>query len=468
MKLAIVSSYDEPCGTATCAKAIKQDFGPDFDITIFNVKTAALIAHELTHNSAAAEAHIDHICEQLAGFECVNIHLEWGIFGRDFDIIRRRVLKLIKASKRLIITLYSLHIADHTHAMHQEVFEVLKARKADEPYWFITHLPREAETLRSTFGFENVTDFPIVYLSEKEVREFYARADAAAWKEKHGFKKDDIVILRAGFLAAHKDHMVSLKLMQLLPPNYKLAFIGGEHPPCIQKFTVSPVVKEINAYIDQYDEAAIRKRIETGDQRIGTLGDRIRFFGSQFDDDLYLAMCCSDFVTLTHLESGQSSSGIASIALQLERPVILSYNTFFMEYEKYYKGGFSFFTMGNHHELRDKIMTFDMAQVDRLKEYGKIYSMDNLAKLYHKIYADMTNGRINNSGRKINLSVVVPKMQAAVQPPAPLDAVARQQEVNRIIYGGLWRLIQIAKRVRSKLRRQRDGLVRLKRTVLRA
>jgi glycosyltransferase involved in cell wall biosynthesis len=403
MKLAIISSYDESCGNATHTKAIEQTFKHQFNVKVFNLMTAALVAHESLHGSTAAENHIDQIAEALTQFDCVNLQLEWCLYGRDSESIKRRLIKLINSSKNIILTLHSLHADPFWYDIQYTIFEVLKARPQSEPYWIIATLPREAEKLRSIFGIDNVGDFPLVYLSEQEVQ-IYKQADKSAWKESLGFQKDDIVILRAGFLVPHKDHLVSLKSLQLMPPQYKLAFAGGEHPPGMQKNTISSVVKEVTDYLDQHDAPVLAARALQG-KSISTLGERVCFLGNLSDEELYTAMACADFVTVTHLESGQSASGIASIAFQLERPIILSYNRFFLEYEKYYRGGFSFFTMGNHYELRDKILNFPAGRSPLLENYGKKYSLNSLAALYQNLYEAMIEGRIHNAGRQTTLAL---------------------------------------------------------------
>jgi glycosyltransferase involved in cell wall biosynthesis len=441
MKLAIVSSYDEMCAIAAYAKAIEQTFRDTFDVTVLNLKSAALVGNPALHNSPAAEEHIDRICRELESFDCVNIHLEWGLFGADIASIQRRVIKLCEAGKRLILSLHTLNIRSSDgpewQNMERAVIEALKQRSSDRPYWFITHLPREAEALRNIFGIDNVVDFPLVFLSQKEVRH-YQSMDAAVWKESLGFKKDDIVILRMGYLAEHKDSLISLRSMRLLPPHYKLAFAGGQHPRGITPYAVSPLVKEITDYLDHYDEPALKERNHHG-AAVTTLADRICFLGNVTDEELYRAIACADFMTITHLETSQGGSGTASIALQMERPTILSYNSFFIEYAKYYEGGFSFFTMGNHYELRDKILRFDPAQVERLKKYGKKYSLDGLAALYEKMYKDMLDGKGNNAGR----------------PVQPLQTVAYQSLAYRMFFktlGIVKRALRLIRQVRQKIK----------------
>jgi glycosyltransferase involved in cell wall biosynthesis len=439
MKLAIVSSYDEQCALASYAKSIKNTFSKKFDVTVFDLKSAALVGNPLAHNSPAAEAPSDQICHDLADYDCVNVQLEWGLFGADLAGMQRRLLKLFNASKRLIVTLHTLNIrssdAREWQEMETAVLESLKKRDDDHPYWVITHLSREAEAVRSVLGIDNVVDFPLVFLSRQEVQE-YQKNDPTVWKESLGFKKDDVVILRFGFLASHKDSLISLKLLRLLPQNYKLAFIGGQHPRGIVPYTVSPLVKELTDYIDDYDAAALEQRNHYG-AAVTTLGDRVCFLGHVSDEEFYRAAACADFITLTHLETSQGGSGSAAVALQMERPVILSFNSFFMEYEKYYKEAFSFFTMGNHYELRDKIMNFDPANVERLKICGQKYSLEKLTDVYEELYQNMLNGKGNNTGRKTN-----------AQP-----AIVRQRSVPAKIF---FKALGYAKRLRYLIRRMRE------------
>ncbi len=414
MKLAIVSSYNEPCGIAAYAKAIEQTFKNLFDVKVIDLKSASLIGNPATHDSLAAEAYIDQLCAELESYDCVNIHLEWGIFGNSLENIQRRVIKLFQASKRLIISVHTLTIRSSDGPEWQELnratLESLKTRSADMPYRLIAHLPRDADALRTLFGLDNVTDFPVVFLSRKEI-EYYQRTDAATWKQQNGFKKDDIVILRAGYLASHKDSLISLKLLRLLPDNYKLAFVGGQHPRSIVPYSVSPLVKEITDYLDQHDEMTLKAH------NPATLANRVRFLGHVSDEDLYRAIACSDFITVTHLETSQGASGIGSIALQMERPVILSYNSFFIEYGKYYNDGFSYFSLGHHYELRDRILTFDPTKITKLKEYSRKFSIESLADLYQVLYQDMLQGKGNNAGRP---SLLVPLPPPVVPKPLPL------------------------------------------------
>ncbi|MFY9288065.1 MAG: glycosyltransferase [Alphaproteobacteria bacterium] len=446
MKLAVIGSYNEACGVASYVSSIKNCFGAPFDVEVMDLKTTALVGHETLSDSDAAEAHIDSICKKLKHFDCVNLQFEGGLFGRSIDVIGRRLTKLFNNSQNLILTIHSLHVTDQSRDMLHRLFQNLKNRSPDRPYWFITHLQKEADILRQTFGIDNVIDFPVTYFTEQQVKDLHSTADAKAWKRQIGLKEDDIVVLHAGFFAAHKDHMTALKALQILPQNYKLVFAGSEHPVGIQKFSISPVVSKITDYIDQYDADVVRARNHDPRSSGTTLGDRVRFVGAPSDADLHKVMCCADIVAVTHLESGQSSSGIASMAFQLERPVILSYNIFFLEYEKYYKDGFSYFTMGNHYELRDKIMNFDMAMVSRLQEYGKTYSMDGLAKLYQKIYDDMRAGRVINRGRPV---VVVALETSRSQ---PIEALSPQY-VNTNVTG----IRLLIRKIRSFIRRVRIG-----------
>jgi glycosyltransferase involved in cell wall biosynthesis len=429
MKLAIVSSYNESCAIAAYAGALEKTFKTKFDVKVIDLKSASLIGNPAIHDSPAAEAYIDQICAELASYDCVNIHLEWGIFGGSVQNIQRRVLKLFQASKCLIASVHTLNVRSSDSPEWQELnratLEALKTRTSDMPYRLLAHLPRDAEVLRTLFGFDNVVDFPLVFLSRKEV-EHYQSTDAARWKQQNGFKEDDIIILRAGYLAEHKDSLISLKLLRLLPDNYKLAFVGGQHPRTIVPYMVSPLVKEITDYLD--DDIILNENNRSGIDAT-TLANRVRFLGHVSDEDLYRAIACADFITVTHLETSQGSSGIGSIALQMERPVILGYNSFFIEYGKYYGEGFSYFSLGHHYELRDRILNFDLAKVERLKEHTRRYSLESMADLFQTLYDDMLKGNGNNAGRPS----LVSKISVQRKPPVVLRVARRAKRIVKKI-----------------------------------
>ncbi len=85
------------------------------------------------------------------------------------------------------------------------------------------------------------------------------------------------------------------------------------------------------------------------------LADRVHFMGAVSDDDLLPGMKLCDAVIMPYINSGQSASGPANQAVELDRPSYFTRSIQFLEMEKYLPGAFQFFEIGNHIELAQKI-----------------------------------------------------------------------------------------------------------------
>lgn len=388
-KLAIISSFNEYCGNATYAKTLQDGFGAHFDVDVLDLKTGSLLQLTDPHNDKLGDEHIEQLATQLRHYDLVNLHLEWGLYGGSLEQIERRLLKLISKSPNLLLTLHSLNISHPCWVpLIERVFNAIKSARI--PYFFITHLPRERVFLQKFFGITRAVDYPVIYLTKRRREQYIRNADSREWKQRLGFNKNDKIIARVGFFAGHKDVITGLKALALLPPQYKLVFVGGEIPAGIRRFQIAPSVQEITSFLDHHDTTLALSRAK-GEQ-VSLLSDRVAFLGNVSDDDLYRAVACSDIVTLTHRESGQSASGIASIAFELQRPMVLAFNYMFMEYAKYFPNCFEFFNIGNHYELRDKILQFDLQRVEQLKKIIDVYSLDGLLSIYQSILQDFRSG----------------------------------------------------------------------------
>jgi hypothetical protein len=71
-------------------------------------------------------------------------------------------------------------------------------------------------------------------------------------------------------------------------------------------------------------------------------------------------MRACDLVVFPYLEVGQSASGPASQAIELQAPTLLSYNHAFIELRKYFPEHFEFFDIGNHIQLASLVRSGDI------------------------------------------------------------------------------------------------------------
>jgi hypothetical protein len=85
-------------------------------------------------------------------------------------------------------------------------------------------------------------------------------------------------------------------------------------------------------------------------------------------------MVCSDAIVLPYVETGQSMSGVASLALETKARSFFSNNYSFRELTRYYGRTFHTFDIGNYKELAWKIehvsQRFDAELDERFQAYN--------------------------------------------------------------------------------------------------
>ena len=390
-RIAFVSSMNEPCANADYTAKLAEVFAPDFDITMFDIASATILKRLGQEAEDAGEAHIGGICHQLAPFDVVNVQCEMGLFGATVEQCKRRLFNLCAHAPRLIYTLHSFSVrGDDFEQAHRFVFDSLRQRPPERPWVVLVHLPRDRQELINRFGVPpaNVVHFPVLSLSLPERQALIAQADPAAWKQRHGLAPDDIVIGRLGFFSQNKDFITGLKALSVLPAQYKMAFVGGQHFQTIAEMSIHSSIREVVDFIDEHDDRLARMP-HFDPARTPLLRDRCIFLGNTPHTALYQALANMDYVLVNYLETWQSGSLVASLCMELERPCLFAYNRTFLEYEKYFPGCFEFFNMGNHHEIRHKVMHFDRAKLANITPLMQRYTIERLSTLYAALTAAM-------------------------------------------------------------------------------
>ena len=375
-RLAIVSSHKICCALAYYADALKDLLSPCFEVEIVDLKTTELLKQEGEAYQNLSEAYIDQLCKRLQEFDIVNIHLELGIFGSSEELIMSRIIKLCQASGRLIFTVHTINYKDpHTgHGyVYQQIMQSLKQRPPSNPFHLIAHLPQEKALLKQHFDFNNVTDFPLIFLTNERRRFFQQKHNPSTWKKQFNLKEDDITIGLFGMLSAHKNYPHALRILNLLPPNYKLLVIGEAHHMNIKECQVDPVIQEMVSYLDAHP----------------ALSDRVIFTGRRDDAKYYEDLVNIDFVLLPSFEVGQSGSAVFCTAIELGCPIVKSNNLNSRQYELYFPNCFEVFDIGNHYEAKHKILNFDRAKLVNLRKKADSFSEVQLQQIYLNIYESM-------------------------------------------------------------------------------
>lgn len=385
-RLAIVSSHKICCALAYYADALKELLEPSFEVEILDLKTSELLRQEGKTYEKMSEAYLEQLCLRLQDFDLINVHLELGIFGNAEDLITSRILQICQASGRLILTVHTIDYKPHSShtPIYQQIMQGLKSRPPSNPFHLIAHLPRESELLTKNFGFKNVSDFPLIFLTDKRRKHFQEKKNPALWKKQFGFQETDVTLGMFGLLSAHKNYSHALRTLNLLPSHYKLLIIGEAHHMNVRQGQIDPVVQEMISFLDSHPH----------------LADRVFFTGRRDDEQYYEALANIDFVLLPSFEVYQSGSAVLSNALELSCAILKSNTYNSHEYGKYFPNCFEVFDIGNYYETKNKILNFDKNKIENLRKQIGSFSEIQLQQMYMQIYNSM------KSSIPINLSTL--------------------------------------------------------------
>jgi hypothetical protein len=400
--LAFVSSHGEPCANAQYTDKLAKIFAVSFNTTILDIQSAATLKQPGLDAENKAEAHIGRICEQLSRFALVNIQCEVGLYGYTVEQCKRRLFNLCSHSSNLLYTLHSYSIrGDDFEEAHRFIFNSLLERPSVRPWKILVHLPRDRQILIDRFNVpaKNIIIYPVLSLSAPERESFISSSDPLEWKKRHGLGPDDIVIGRIGYFSENKDFITGLKALSILPENYKMAFVGGQHFQTIKEMQIHPSIAEVVDYIDSCD-ASMMQSFGLGPTSNLLLRNKTFFLGNRGPKSIYEAICNVDIVLVNYLETRQSGSLVASLCLELGKPALMSYNNTFIEYEKLFPDCFEFFNMGNHYEIAYKIKNFEPAKTLNIGKHMANYTIEKLSDIYLGLAHSF-----NNSTSSVELSL---------------------------------------------------------------
>ncbi|PWU14083.1 MAG: hypothetical protein C5B45_05025 [Chlamydiae bacterium] len=373
--MAIVSSHNINCALAHYADALKDFLCPIFNIEIIDLKTS-LLRQEGENYQKMSETHIDQLCARLQEFDIVNVHLELGLYGTSIESIMSRMLKICQASGRLILTVHTIDYKEahkgHSH-IYQQIMQTLKQRPPSNPFHLITHLPQESALIEKMYAINNVTDFPLLFLTNERRKKFQQSRNPNIWKKQFGFKEEDVTIGMFGLLSTHKNYSHALRTLNLLPAHYKLLIVGEAHHMNIKEWKVDPVIQEMVSYLDDHP----------------ALVSRVIFTGRRDDAKYFEDLANIDFVLLPSFEVGQSGSSVLSTSLELSCAILKSNTLNTLGYETYFSNCFETFDIGNYYETKHKILHFDKTKLSNLNKKLKFFSEVQIRQIYTNIYESM-------------------------------------------------------------------------------
>jgi glycosyltransferase involved in cell wall biosynthesis len=379
-RLAIVSSYGDYCPNATYAGALDSIMSKQFDCKVFDLQTDAIMKNP---DKSLGDSHAKKIANEIKDFDIVNVHCELGLYGDELDDCVKRLTIINESAKYLIFTIHRWESEGNCFDVaYKRMVNSLAKGWSKRPFFLLTHLEKEKEAISNFFNIKNVLCYPVFYLNKEERLKYKKSGDSSLWKKDICSTDKAITIGLFGHLAPYKDYLTVFRALTLLPQEYKVVIFGGQQIRELEKNSVSPTIKKIIDFIDEYD---LRKPMPYGER----LADRTFFCGNQENDLFYKAMANTDYVVLPYEEGGQSASATLSLALELEKKIITTVNTTFLAYRKLFPDCFEMFNIGNHHELKNKILNYRSDKQDNLREQIKDYSFEKLADVYMDCYRTM-------------------------------------------------------------------------------
>ena len=399
-RLLVVSSYRRPCGIAQYVEFLE---GPLRRLASAKIEIAPLPVDLLRARTSfarrAAAVEFDSIVEKARQADVVNIQLEPGLFGRTPVEIWRRLRRLLDASRRIVVTYHTVPVMDE-HPIENFKFYLTRAylsaartrflynrllayiRRNPCRFHHIIHARRDAQRF-VLLGIpeDTITVLPLSFL-DHETRNSINRADARARLiERWGIPDDARIIGTFGFLSEYKGMEIAIRALRQLPGNYHLIVVGGLHPEGIRIGTVEqPYVRQLITEIAT-DTGKNSDRDPEGEG----VSKRVHFCGAPGNDEFNEFLAACDTAVLAYAEVGQTSSGPAGLALDMQVPLICSRTKCFRELDRFEPGILSFFEIGNHLELAQRIM---LGEADRPEHtqarsrYLRKYNIETRAQAY--------------------------------------------------------------------------------------
>ncbi|WP_153369223.1 glycosyltransferase [Rhizobium sp. ICMP 5592] len=386
-KFLVISSYKRACGIAQYVEFLELPLRDQID---FDIEIAALPVDLLRSQSPyarkAAIIEFKEILLKVDQADIVNIQLEPGLFGFTPSQIWRNLKAIIRRSKKVILTYHTAPPLDAARfqlsrngLLHylrdwrgNYVFNRLfaKVRKNPRKFQHIVQTAREAKNF-ALLGIpsDTITHQPLAFVS-KQVRQRMDHDVAKTEVSERLNIKSGVVLGCFGFLSQYKGIEVAIRALGNLPADHHLLVVGGLHPEGVEKGNVE------QPYITKLIKEIKKQRKIKG---------RVHFCGSLDNDEFNEVMLACDAVILPYAEVGQTSSGPAALALDMGRPLYCSHTKCFSELDRYQPGAVTFFEVGNHIELAQKLIKREAdipGRVEARTFYLEKYSVEHRAAAY--------------------------------------------------------------------------------------
>lgn len=329
IKYGVVSSFDVLCGNATYSEAIATGLEARFEV--FRIEIP------ISFQSAYDEMMLSHLVKQVEKCDIVNIQMELSLYGPTPFIAAKVLKKLIDASSHVIITFHRVEIKPtnwvrqlyHLVKLNKkkELFKTLLKYQVDKVLaqtyrsivdqtvkkngLMIVHTEREYKKLKGINQAANVEIHPIIWPDQK----VNSLTLDPYYKHKHR------VLGLFGFITPYKNY--DLVIEALRDQNINLLIAGGTHPQSLDYGKA--YLNATRSYFGRLSE-----KLSLNDYR-----GRIHVVCSPDDQGLIDLIHSVDIVCIPYSDTGQSASGIYSMAVQYGKQIIVSDISAHREFNEY-------------------------------------------------------------------------------------------------------------------------------------
>ena len=322
MKIGIISSFNILCGNATYSMAIANALKDNLDKEdgeIIQIDIPTRLRHK------QEDKIINEITSKIQQCDACNLQFELGLYGTTPTKAVKNLKSIIKSMKKGSITMHRIDTAnvpllrDLYRKFKGKQFGLIRSIQSGLVEWYKSYTLTKAYKSVIKCAYENKLTF-IVHTEREKKRlkliydDLKVELHPIMWPEYRSTKIDEYrkqflnknlpVVGLFGFVSEYKNYDIVIDLMKSERNLINLLICGGAHPE-------SSEYGKKGGYIDSLD-----KKIDNMKSVVWKTGVS--------DEELVSYMRSVDLCIIPYFETGQSGSGIVSLAIQNSNKTILS------------------------------------------------------------------------------------------------------------------------------------------------
>ena len=420
-KYGIISNFDDLCGNAAYSMSLEKILSNNFEVQRLDVSNITKI-----YSSKRVQLIINKIIKESKECDYVNVQLEVGLYGNNFLSGFRNIHKIIKKinpklglsitfhrvfnkprgdeniflklllSLKLISLLKFVRREAQCRGLNRRYLTLVKTA-VKKGAKIIVHTKRDLNYLNITLGdIENIEYHPIIFsneVSDSKITDITKYSPALANIDP---SKPTVGVF--GFISEYKNIEMVINACKQSKSN--LIIFGQSHPntryenPFLTK--KSNYMEKLNKIIsgDVASSNSIFKLPEnilnSIEKNIARLADSftrfdsegsIRFLSGLKDNEFFAAMKMVDLIVVPYWETGQSGSGIVSLAIQAKTRLILSDTESFSEIADEVDGIVQIINPVNVNQLSNLIIQYKtLSKTNGFKNHNEITLLETYSK----------------------------------------------------------------------------------------